>query len=206
MSETTRLLGEWYDGDRTALDALLEMHMGNLQTMVRKKLGSVIRKKEESGDILQEAAIKFLKYGPRVRLANENDFLGLLLKIVENVIRDRYDYYTRYRRAQDREQALSSQCTLDLETPGKVVTRGEEQQWVRLGLEFLDQDKRVVLVLRQWESLSWNEIATQLGLNPNTARDRYDRGVKRLAGIVARLRKGEIGALLEESGCLSEVA
>ena len=55
--------------------------------------------KVESSDIVQDAALQFLKYGPRFILSDEEKFRALLVRIVENVLRDKHDWFSARRRA-----------------------------------------------------------------------------------------------------------
>ena len=66
-------------------------------------------------------------------------------------------------------------------------------------MEFVGHDDRMILILRQWEGLSFGEIGTQLGITPNTAGMRCRRAVERLAKVVGRLRRGNTAALIEDS-------
>jgi DNA-directed RNA polymerase specialized sigma24 family protein len=65
-------------------------------------------------------------------------------------------------------------------------------------MEFLDLEDRQVLLLRQWDGLSFTEIGEHLGISADAARMRYNRGVGRLGEIVGALRSGSFDEIADE--------
>ena len=64
-------------------------------------------------------------------------------------------------------------------TPSKVLRKLELQEQVRGLIEQMSQNDREVLTLRHAEGLSNNEVADILEIDPNTARQRYGRALRR---------------------------
>ena len=62
------------------------------------------------------------------------------------------------------------------ETPYEVLEQGERQQCVRQALASLSQPYRTVVVLREIEELSYEEIAQVLGISEGTVKSRLVRG------------------------------
>ena len=60
---------------------------------------------------------------------------------------------------------------------------------LRQALARLDYDQRLVLVLRYYLDMSFEEIAGTLGVSPKAARTRVERAVHRLRPIV-RVQEG----------------
>jgi RNA polymerase sigma-70 factor (ECF subfamily) len=194
---------QWNSGDSKGLDALLERHLPWIHDQVRKRLGPQLRGKAETCDFVQDALIEFLRYGPRFTISSGATFRALLLKIVENTIRHKHDWFTARRRDIARENPLPSETVLSLDTPrgstktpSQSVAHHEEEAWVRLGLEVLDPQYREVLVLRKWDTLSFDEIGARLKITGNAAKMRHRRAVDRLAGCVWALRSGNIDQAL----------
>jgi len=153
----------------------------------------------DSSDVVQKAAVQFLKYGPRFVIYDEAKFRGLMAKIVENVIRDEHDWYTARRREIAKQRPLPSDTVLYLDspqkrvkTPSKSAVRNEREAWIRTGLEVIDPEDRNIIVLRQYDDLSFDEIGKKLGINSDAARMRYNRAVSRLAKKVGELRRGKL--------------
>jgi RNA polymerase sigma-70 factor (ECF subfamily) len=197
--ETRHNLEQWHAGDQQALDALLERHLSWIRAHVRHRIGPFLRKKAETLDYVQDAMVQFLKYGPRIVVSDDRHFRALLVRIIENSLRNNYDWYSAKRRAITRENPLPSDTVLNLDPPRNKVTRPsqavqrkERDAWIRLGMEFLDAGEREVLVLRQWEKRSFQELGEHLGISDEAARKRYTRAVDRLSEKIWDLRSGRM--------------
>jgi RNA polymerase sigma-70 factor (ECF subfamily) len=208
--ETVDLLQRWHRGDRGALETLLRRELPWIERKVRARLGPRLRAKEETLDVVQEALLEFLEYGPRFLVAGRGQLRALLARIVENVLRARHDWYSAKRRALSRERPLPAESVVSLDgsvahrasmgpTPSAEVAAEEEAALVRLGLEVVDPADREVILLREWEGLSHAEVARKLGTSEDAARMRYTRALARLAGWIADLRRGSIEGRLEEA-------
>jgi RNA polymerase sigma factor (sigma-70 family) len=204
-SVTTESLDEWNLGNQKGLTALLEQHLPWIQEYVSRKLGPKLRTKLESWDIVQEAMVQFLKYGPRIKVSSASQFRALIGRIVENVLCDEHDRVTTLRRKISRERPLPSDTVLNLDLPRLEVTppiktaqRNENEAWIRLAIELVSTQDREVLTLRAWGSHSFSEIGSQIGVGENAARMRFNRALLRLAEKVARLRRGELERVLDE--------
>jgi RNA polymerase sigma-70 factor (ECF subfamily) len=63
-----------------------------------------------------------------------------------------------------------------METPYQAMEQGERQELVRRALASLAQPYRAVVVLREIEDLSYEEIAQVLGVAEGTVKSRLLRG------------------------------
>jgi RNA polymerase sigma factor (sigma-70 family) len=200
--ETAQLLLRWHGGDREALQSLLEREMGWIEARVRKRLGPLLRVKAETGDFVQEAALELLRYGSRLLLANRAQFRGLLLRIVENVLRDEHDRFTAFRRAARRERPLPSGSGLGLaattQSPSRAAEEEESECWIHLALELLEPEDRKVILLREWAELSFEEVGRRLLVSADAARMRFHRALARLSSEVQRVKSGRLGEHLEK--------
>ncbi len=197
--DTIGLLQRWHEGDREALDEILVRDLSWIHKQVHFKLGDRIRSKEETVDIVQDAVIDFLQYGPRFLISDKDQFRGLVAQIVANTIRDKNDWYKAKRRALDREKPLPSDTVINLDAAGRkadgpktLAQKNEREALIRLALELIDPDDRQVIVLRQLEDRSFPEIGEQLGIDANTVRMRFNRAMPRLAKRLDELRSGTL--------------
>lgn len=195
-TQTSQFLQRWHDGDPKGLEDLLARHLPWIRARVSKRMGPVLRRKAETTDYVQDAMVEFLRYGPRILISDGDHFRALLVRIVENALRDKHDWFTRRRRAVSRERPLPADTVLSLDpprarmkTPSAAAGHHEREAWVRLGMELLEPEDREVLVLRQWENLSFAEIGERLGISKDAARMRNNRAVSRLGEIVGSLRR-----------------
>lgn len=182
---------------------VLERHLPWIQSFVHKKLGAFRRSKADTGDLVQEAIVQFLKHGPRIKLSNDNQFRALLCKIIENAVCDKYAWFTAQRRDMAKERPLPPDTLLNLdpprgrqETPSRIVQRQEQEAWARLGIELLNPDEREVIILRKWKELTFQDIGDHLGLSKEGARKRYFRALNNLIETVRNLQSGEIEAAI----------
>jgi RNA polymerase sigma-70 factor (ECF subfamily) len=207
VSENTGpdFLPDWEQAEPEDLEEILKRHLPWIQAYVHRKLGSMWRSKAETGDIVQEAMIQFLRHGPRVKLTNDRQFRALLCRIIENVVCDQYDWFTARRRAMAREQPLPGDTVLNLDppmgkvdTPSQIVQQQEKEAWIRLGLELMKPKEREVIILRKWEDLSFAEIGERLGVGKSVARRKYLRSIEILIETVKALQSGRLEAVIGE--------
>jgi RNA polymerase sigma-70 factor (ECF subfamily) len=204
-TETSISLKQWHQGNRKALEILLEQHLSWIRARVRKRLGPFLRKKGDSCDYVQEAVVQFLQYGPRIAVSDDGQFRALLCRIVENTLCNQYEWFTAKRREIARERPLPTDTVLSLDLPHAAVNspsqsaaRHEQEAWVRLGIELVSPEDREVLVLREWEGLSFKEIGEHLGIPAGTAQVRHFRALSRLSDMVGAIRRGNLKNLVQE--------
>lgn len=201
--KTIELLREWRAGDAEALDTLIRRHLDWIRGIVRRRLGDHLRRCDDSQDIVQEALIDALEYGPRFEISDETAFRALLARIVENNIRDRNRWMQRECRDPRRERSRLSDSILALDPavrsvtqPSQKVEKDETREWIRLALELLEPADREIVLWRQWDGMSWQQIGERLDTNANTARMRFHRALPKLAKKVAELRGGRLREIL----------
>jgi len=199
VTETLQFLGQWNRGDETGMEKLIERHLPWIRAHVHKRLGPRLRRKAETGDYVQDALVEFLRYGPRIEIADDDHFRALMVRIVENTLRGRVDWFNAQRRKVSRFFPIPSDTVLSLDPPRTPVERPseaagvrEQTDWIRLGLELLDPEERDLIVQHQWEGRTFSEIGEEHGIAPDTIRMRHVRSVARLARKVADLRRGNL--------------
>ncbi len=203
--QTYHLLERWHGGDEQALGVILERDLPWIRKRVEERCGDALRKRVDDEDLVQEAMLEVLRYGPRFLMSDRDQFRGLMVRIIENVIRGQHDFHNALRRELAREKPLPEQTRIDLDPAARSVTRpsqaldrNEREACVRLALELLDHEDREVLLLRQWKGLSFADIGQQLGVNENTARMRFNRALPRLARQVEHLEGGALDRALSQ--------
>lgn len=193
-------------GDRQALQRLLAEHLPWIEQHVRHRLSPAVRRDGETQDFVQEALVEVLRDGPRFAVENVAAFRGLLARIVENNLRDRMRHLHRDCRDLRRQRALPTDSVLQLDAPARGVTeppvqaeRNERAAWMRLALELLGPDDREVIRLREWQGMTFADIAGVLASTEEAVRKRYHRALPRLAEKFDLLRKGRWQATLDET-------
>ncbi len=193
---TQELLAAARDGNREAVEGLMDRHRGALRKLVQNRMDRAIGRRVDASDVVQdvllEASNRLTKYLDQPTLP-----FHLWLR---QLARDRLiDMHRRHRQAQrrsvDRERPLrskahSDQSSLDLAarladaelTPAAASIRHELQLRFREAIERLGEDDREIVLMRHFEQLSNSEAAQALGLSPAAAGMRHLRALRRLKG------------------------
>jgi RNA polymerase sigma-70 factor, ECF subfamily len=194
--ETMRLLSLWHAGDVAARDQLIERELPWIRQHVRQRLGPMLRARAETQDYVQEALLRVLDYGPRFVTNDRSRFRAMIVRVIENHLRDLVDWHAAGKRAVARERPLPSDSVIDLDS-GKAITRpsehaasNEQRAWLHLAMELLDPDDRRIILLRQWQELEFGEIAEMLGIAEDAARMRFRRALPRLGSKMEQLVGG----------------
>ncbi|MFN0060384.1 MAG: RNA polymerase sigma factor [Planctomycetota bacterium] len=204
-NETRVLLEEWHGGDKDALGRLLARNLDWIRGRVANRMGPLLQAKGSATDFVQDALLEVLRYGPKFVMSDEAQFRALMAKIVENVLRGRHDWFTAQRREAAKEYGGASGTVLDLDALRRTVTRPsqtfekqETVELIQLGISLLEDEDREIIILRQWDDLSFEEIADRLGVQTDTARMRFNRALPKLAEKVDMLRRGDVATILGE--------
>ncbi|MCA9172170.1 MAG: sigma-70 family RNA polymerase sigma factor, partial [Planctomycetales bacterium] len=184
--ETRRLLERLGDGEQSALDDLLRLHRPYLVRLVSARITPDLAARVDASDIVQEAQLEITR---RIRdyLAQRPASFRVWAR---GQVLDRFiDQWRRHvqsgKRSIQREERVNDSSmaivrTLLTETPSKLLRRQETVDHVRSLIDELAPIDREILTLRHAESLSSNEAAEVLGIDPSTARQRFGRALRRL--------------------------
>lgn len=172
--EEENSLRKWRQGDGEAFGDLFETHSSRLYTLAYRLTG----KTEDARDLLQETALKAYTSGARCQQAGA--FYSWIRRILMNQFLDSVRYQSRAGRdSLDRrtdwseiEEQSPDSVTLN---PRAVLEQHEQAEEVETALLSLDPHYRTVLILREIEGLSYNEIATDLKVPVETVRTRLRR-------------------------------
>jgi RNA polymerase sigma-70 factor, ECF subfamily len=160
MSNEESLILEFQGGSRQAFQMLFELYRAPLYGFFYRRLGD----RERAEDLTQDTFIAVIRAVERYQpLASVRTYF---YSIATNIL-----FYERRRQA--RQKAGTSD---DSEAAEPLQTHDpDDVLWVRAALERLDPLEREILMLREFEQLSYAEIAEVLGLPVNTVRSRLFR-------------------------------
>jgi RNA polymerase sigma-70 factor (ECF subfamily) len=197
FSITLDLLRRAQGGERAALQPLLERYYERVRRIVRLRLGTALRRRLDSGDILQETFLAAIRNFARFELRDEASFINWLAVLAENQIRDAADYHGAQKRAIDRQVPLEftdrsgpiglDPVASDLLPPG-AASRAEEIARIESAIERLPPEHRELILLRDYAGASWDVIAEHTGRpSPDAARMMHAKAMVQLA----RLARGD---------------
>jgi len=160
----------------------------NFVTDVYKYALFNLRKKEEAEDVTQEAFARFLKKYKKIKLGSTNEVKFILLRIVRNII---YEIY-RERKVEMINQSLDEIkdfVVYEETSMDEQIINDEIVEEIKVELDKLDNKTREVLILKIWEGLKFNEIATLGSEKESTVKLIYYRGLEKMKILLTKNRK-----------------
>lgn len=177
------------EGDVNAFEALVAAYEKNVYNLALRMTGNA----QDAEDMAQEAFIKAYNSLPSFR--GDSKFSVWLYRIVSNVCLD-------FLRRQNRRPTASlsvededgEETQFDVpdesQSPELLLERSLTRDAVQRGLLSLSGEQRQILLLREIQGLSYEEIAQALDLETGTVKSRIFRARKRLCAFL--LRDGNI--------------
>jgi RNA polymerase sigma-70 factor (ECF subfamily) len=171
--------------DKEAFEELVRRH----QHRVFAVAGGILRRREDVEDIAQQVFVK--AYFSLKRFDQRAAFSTWLYKITVNecwdLLRKKKVRPLVYESDLSEEQARQVMASGEKENPGPDVSqRIEARERVERLLEGLDERDRLMLILKEVEGFSIEEIAEVLSLNGNTVKVRLFRARRR---VVSQAKK-----------------
>ncbi len=173
-------------GDREAFGALVQRHQDRAFNLAYQ----IVRNREDALDVAQEAFVK--AYGSLPNFKGEASFTTWIHRIVVNVA---IDTLRRRRRGNptpyDDQRAMSEEVEGGPTTPDDpeaALGARQVRSLLRRGIQALPPAQRAVLVLREIEGMTYEEIARAVGCNPGTVMSRLFYARRRLAQVLAAHR------------------
>ena len=180
--------------DEAAFNELVTTYNRRVFTLVFRMLG----RREEAEDIAQDVFVQVFKAIDTFR--GDSKLSTWIYRIAVNLCKNRSAYLTR-RHQKDQEavadlegrSALSGAKGVSVGTvsrPDELVEGMQMEAIVKHAIGLLEPDFREVLVLRDVEDLSYEEIASVTGLPDGTVKSRIHRARSQLKAHVERLLRG----------------
>lgn len=176
----TRFLERLRAGDEAAFDRLVEERSGDIYALLYR----LTEDAEEARDLTQETFLQAFRNIAGFR--GEADLKTWLYRIAVNQARNRWRWWKRRRRdrtvsldapaSEGQDAPLSSFIAADDEDPERLAMAREREGILIAALGTLRRMYREVIVLRDIEGLSYEEVAVALDLNIGTVKSRLSRG------------------------------
>lgn len=190
VADDFKLIRAFQSGEEKAFEELVRRYQRQVANIIYMTLGD----RSEIDDLAQEAFIRV--YRSLDRFAFDSSFYSWLYRIVVNLCIDELrrrkikrtfslDLFSEHRL--EREQGATTQRTGFDEVLGK-----EKRETIKLALEKLSADHRTVLVLREYNDLSYAEIAEVLKLKPQAVKSRLFRAREELRKLLKEYFKERV--------------
>lgn len=173
------------EGDTNAFEELVLEYEKKVYNVALRMLNN----SEDAADMTQEAFIK--AYNSLSGFRGDSKFSVWLTRIVSNLCLD-------FLRSRNRRPTVSlsmededgEDVQLDIadtsQSPGQLLERSLTRESVRRGLQSLPEDYREILLLREIQGLSYDEIAAALDIEVGTVKSRIFRGRKKLCDYLIK--------------------
>lgn len=172
-------------GDRDAWSKLYARYRDALLFSIRCRLGTKLRARLQSEDVLQSVVKDALTDLERFEHRGAGSLRHYLHVCVRNKIRSKAEYFDAERRA--REEPLSDAAAAAIAMPepdGLAYLDGDRYLRLERALAVLPENLREVLVLRAVEGLTNQEAARVLGKSNEATSKLYGRALARLSSLV----------------------
>ncbi len=194
--KTRHLVALAQDGDESALNQLCKVYGERVLWIVRLRMGTELRSKLESMDVVQDVLISALSDLPNFTYKSEGDFVRWLSRIAENRLRDNLDKLHADKRDIRKEVRLNSYRQtnedsfaaaiepLDGTTPSAILYRRQEFDELAKAMDVLRPEYRQVIVLTKIERLSYKEVSERLGKSSEAVRKLVSRAMAALTNVL----------------------
>lgn len=188
VNSDKQLVARVQKGDRRAFDLLVLKYQHKVHSIV----GQYVHDREEVNDVVQESFIK--AYRALANFRGDSQFYTWLYRIAVNTAKNYLVSRSRRPPAsdidiEDAEYYSSSDNLRDIDTPENLAFRDELERVVNEAISKLPEDLRVAVTLREFEGLSYEDIAGIMDCPVGTVRSRIfraregiDQDVKTLLG------------------------
>ncbi|HEX5050541.1 MAG TPA: sigma-70 family RNA polymerase sigma factor [Planctomycetota bacterium] len=198
------LLRRWFEQhDQTALDQLLARNLDYLRRYAHGRLADNVRRKEDTGDVIQDAVIEFLRYSPPFVVATEAQLRGLLCKIVDGVLSGHHRWFARMRRQVAKEKPLPDGTSVVFQpfvardpSPSAAVRGGEREAAVRLAIATLDPIDQKIVWMRIYEDRAFAAIGDEVGMKEDSVRVRCNRAIAKISQKLLAMKRGDVDEFL----------
>ena len=178
------IIREVLDGDANAFEDIVREYERNVYNIALRMSGE----REDALDISQEAFLK--AYHSLRSFRGDSKFSVWLYRIVSNTCLD--FLRERKRRAEvplvredDEGGEAQTQIPDESLSPETLLERKLTREALRRGLESLPDDQRKILLLREIQGFSYEEIGSILSLESGTVKSRIFRARRKLCEFLA---------------------
>lgn len=193
--QPAKLLARARGGESDAIGKLLEQYLHYLRILASAQLDQKLRHRVSPSDIVQETVCEAHRDFHQFRGSGEREFVAWLRKImVNNLARVVERHVLTGKRDVRRERSLQQmqksmdRSTMQLDalliarnaTPSEVALEQERGVHLANCIAQLPEDYRTVVTLRNFQGLTFNDVAAQMGRSSGAVRMLWLRALEEL--------------------------
>jgi RNA polymerase sigma-70 factor (ECF subfamily) len=194
-----RLLADARRGQSACLGALLEFYRHYLQLLARSQVDLHLPGRAEASDLVQEAFLEAHRDFGQFRGTTEKEWLGWLRRILlhnlgrlvekqvlaqKRDVRREVSLHNRLAALEHSSAQVEAALARAWSSPSAQAQRREVAAILANQLSRLSPDHREVIVLRNLESLPFEEVARRMGRSPAAVRMLWLRALDRLKQLL----------------------
>lgn len=199
-ADTQALVERAQGGDTEALNHLFAQLHDRILDAARRGLGPRLRLKESPEDLAQTTFREATRDFGRYEYRGEDSLIRWLVRILQNKIRDKAEFYNARKRDMSRERAMhhrppgedaEGERTFEPPSPdptvSRQVSRSEEFEVIREALQELSDDHRKAITLVFFQGMTLRQAGEQMeGRSEDAVRMMLRRAEKRLREITKK--------------------
>lgn len=171
--EGSQLFEQARRGSREAANAIFERYGERLHALIRLRLGPQLRRRLESRDILQETLFKAFRGFERFHGSGSTSIMAWLGTIARDEICDQADFHGRKKRDAARDTTLEAKAegvAAEIRSEASRLAVREDAERLEKAIDSLSELHREVILLRNFEELTFPEIGERLGKSADACR------------------------------------
>ncbi len=178
--EEREIIEKVLSGDTEAFEALVIEHQNKVYSLALRMVGN----EEDARDMAQEAFIR--AFNSLTGFRGDSKFSVWLYRLTSNICIDFIRSRAKKRTVsmtwtdEDGDDAGELEVPDERFSPEAQLERTLTRESVRRGLDSLSPQYREILLLREINGLSYDEIGEALGIEPGTVKSRIFRARKKL--------------------------
>ena len=178
------------NGDRGALEALLQRHLPELRAYIQRRAGALVRAHESQSDLVQSVCREILQHSERFQHPGDGAFRRWLFTTALRKLSHRREFLNAERRDVGRLEEVQRLGSTDGALDGAFVTDTppdheallrEEMERIERALSALTPEYREVIRLARVEGLSRAEVAARMQRSEGSVRMLLHRALAALA-------------------------
>ena len=176
-----QLVSNYISGDENSLSVLINRHQARLYGFIFSK----IQDRDAAEDVFQDTFIKVINTLKRGKYNEQGKFLPWVMRISHNLI---IDYFRKNKRLPKFKNKgdFDIFSVLSDESPNaeNKIVESQIADNVRILLEELPEDQKVVIKMRIYQDMSFKEISENTNVSINTALGRMRYGLINLRKMI----------------------
>jgi RNA polymerase sigma-70 factor (ECF subfamily) len=178
-------------GDMAAFEELVARH----RDKIFSRAFSMMRNEDEALDLSQEAWVK--GWQRLAQFHGESSFGTWITRIVINLCLDQLRKHKRQQHEsieamEEESGGVERHMPVVAANPTERLEREELRSRIDRAMDQLSHEHRTVLILHEFEEMEYKDIARTMGCSIGTVMSRLFYARRRLAGLLAGLKKEEL--------------